>query len=159
MNSNLFLKVIIIILIFLIFLIVFFATLDDLFSWIIFKPDNAKIANGKVISKYYEYTPAATHRTRHRQTVLIVEYEVNAKKYTTKHIASYGIADNSQVGDTREVYYDEYQPKYGYVRPTISIYILLGFIIIMGIFISSLLIVIIGKLLFFYKIVKKYNYP
>ena len=161
MNSNMFLKILIVILIFIILLIVWFFTLDDLHSWINFEPDNVQIAEGTVVKSYYDFSittrsTRAGRRYRHKTKVIIVEYKVNGKTYTTKHRISYG--DDSQVGDTREVSYNEKQPKYGYVRPTSSIYILYYTILIFGIIILCIFIIVIGVLLFYSRIVKKYNY-
>lgn len=160
MNSNIFLKILIIILIFFIFLIVLSATLSDLHSWITFEPDNVQITEGKVVRSYYDYGISSRTRSsrRYKKKVLIVEYNVNDKTYTTQHKISYGIADDSQVGDTRKVSYNEYKPQYGYVRPTISVHILYYTILIIGTIFLCLFVFIIGKLLFYYRIVKKHNY-
>ena len=156
MNYNMFLKILIIILIFLIFLIVWFSTISDLYSWITFEPDNVQITKGTVITSYYESNTYRHYRHRKRTKVIIVEYKVNGNIYTATHKINY--ADDSQVGDAREVSYNEKQPKYGYVRPTSSIYIEYYAIIIIGTIILCIFILVIGVLLFYSRIVKKYNY-
>ena len=97
-------------------------------------------------------------RHKNKTKVIIVAYNVNGQTYTTEHRISYGIADDSQVGDTREVSYNEYRPEFGYIRPTIAVYILYYFIVIVGIIILCIFIFVISKLLFYFKIVKKNNY-
>ena len=93
-----------------------------------------------------------------KRKFLVVEYKVNDKTYTTERKVVYGIADDSHVGDIRQVSYNEYRPQYGYVRPTTAVYILYYTIVIIGLIILVIFIFVISKLLLYFKIINKNNY-